>query len=108
MFAQMLASISALGNTPVKPKTKRNTAKAIAARKEKVRKWFQDNLKNDAWSTSQIAAKRGQTNASCLPLLYDLENAGFIQRAGHGERIGRGKRPVFWKLVKPVEEIAQY
>ena len=80
---------------------KRNTEKAHKARKEKVRKWFRDNMGNQRWSTTQISSKRGQNNSSCLPLLYDLEAEGFLKRAGEGVRTGRGKCPILWELTNP-------
>ena len=80
---------------------KRNTEKAREAKKEKVRKWFRDNMGNQRWSTTQISSKRGQNNSSCLPLLYGLEQEGFLERAGEGTRTGRGKCPIIWKLVHP-------
>lgn len=80
---------------------RRNTEKAREARKEKVRQWFRDNMKSEQWSTTQIASKRGQNNSSCLPLLYDLEEEGFLARAGRGPRTGRGQCPVIWKLTNP-------
>ena len=80
---------------------KRNTEKAREAKKEKVRKWFRDNMGNQRWSTTQISSKRGQNNSSCLSLLYDLEKEGFLERAGEGTRTGRGKCPIIWKLVHP-------
>ena len=80
---------------------KRNTEKAREAKKEKVRKWFRDNMKNEHWTTTQISSKRGQNNSSCLPLLYDLEQEGFLERDGEGTRTGRGKCPIIWKLVHP-------
>ena len=84
---------------------KRNTEKARKARKEKVRKWFRDNMGNQRWSTTQISSKRGQNNSSCLPLLYDLETEGFLKRVGEGVRTGRGKCPILWELTNPpIEE----
>jgi hypothetical protein len=98
--AQMLHSFSTKLETPPIP-TKRNTEKARAARQEKVRKWFLDNMKAESWDTTTIASKRGQENSSCLPLLYDLEKEGFLTRAGFGPRKGRGRCPVIWKLTNP-------
>ena len=83
------------------PLIKRNTEKARKARKEKVRKWFRENMRDQLWSTTTISAKRGQTNSSCLPLLYDLEEEGFLERVGEGVRTGRGKYPIIWKLTNP-------
>ena len=86
---------------PPKAKTKRSTEKAREANKTKTRDWFNKHLNTQTLSTSQIASKRGQDNASCLPLLYDLEEDGFIVRAGRGEKAGRGQKPVLWKLTNP-------
>ena len=80
---------------------KRNTEKARKARKEKVREWFRENMRDQLWSTTTISAKRGQNNSSCLPLLYDLEEEGFLERVGEGVRTGRGKCPIIWKLTNP-------
>ncbi len=80
---------------------KRNTEKARAAKKEAIRQWFRENMKDEIWPTTTIASKRGQDNASCLPLLYDLEEEGFLKRAGRGVREGRGQRPVLWQLTNP-------
>lgn len=79
----------------------RNTEKAREARKAKVRQWFNENMKAEHWTTTQIASKRGQENSSCLSLLYDLEKEGFLERAGEGVRTGRGKCPIIWKLTHP-------
>ena len=100
-IAQLLLSIPKPSGQSATPLVKRDTTKAWAAKKEKVRQWFRDNMKDETWPTSLIASRRGQTNASCLPLLYDLEEEGFIQRAGEGTRTGRGRCPVLWKLTNP-------
>ena len=100
--ASMLRAIANAPPQPVvAPPVRRNTEKARAAKKEVVRKWFKDNMKDETWPTTLIASRRGQDSTSCLPLLYDLEEEGFIQRAGLGERTGRGKLPILWKLTNP-------
>lgn len=104
--SQMLHSL-ADRNQPAAPKpapAKRNTEKAREAKKAKVRQWFNENMKAEHWTTTQIASKRGQENSSCLSLLYDLEKEGFLERAGEGVRTGRGKYPIIWKLTNPPTE----
>ena len=98
-FVQMLLNFPKQEAKPVTPRIYRSTDKARAAHKEKVRNWFIENMKDQELTTTQIASRRGQTNASCLPLLYDLEREGFIRRVGVGQRKGRGQPPVIWKLV---------
>ena len=87
---------------------RRNTEKAWEARKAKVRQWFNENMKAEHWTTTQIASKRGQENSSCLSLLYDLEKEGFLERAGEGVRTGRGKCPIIWKLTNPPHRKGEY
>ena len=103
--AQMLASFQAPPPSKAAVPVKRNAEKAWAAKKAAVRKWFRDNMKAETWPTPLIAARRGQESSSCLPLLYGLEEEGFLVRAGRGEKVGRDQKPVLWKLANPpVEE----
>ena len=104
-----LANRARYKTTYIKPApVHRNTEKAREARearKAKVRQWFNENMKAEHWTTTQIASKRGQNNSSCLPLLYDLEAEGFLKRVGEGVRTGRGKCPILWELTNPpIEE----
>ena len=87
--------------TPAPVKAKRDTSKAREARKAQTREWFNTHLNSLTLTTPEIAAKRGQDSSSCLCTLYALEEEGFLIRAGEGERTGRGKKPVLWKLANP-------
>lgn len=99
-FVHMLLNFPHQAMNPTRVSHKRCTEKAREAHKAKTRQWFLDNMQDSELTTSQIASKRGQTNSSCLPLLYALEQEGFIQRVGRGPRTGRGQCPVIWKLTQ--------
>ena len=97
-FAQMLAATPAFTKTTALRKP-RDFSKQRAAYKAKTRQWFKDNLGDGTWTTYQIACKRGQTSATCLPLLYDLEREGFLVRAGYVMTDKRGPKPVLWRIA---------